>query len=1189
MRACTSCGSPVAESATFCQNCGTPVSRPCPACRTPVAADARFCPNCGTELTPAIREEERKVVTILFADVTGSTALGERLDPERLRSLLNAYFSAMAAVIESWGGTVEKYIGDAIMAAFGVPLLREDDPARALRAALGMLARLDDINREFEERHGVRLQIRIGVNTGDVISPVGGPVDQLIVAGDAVNVAARLEQAAESGSTMVGERTYLATRGGFEFEPPVDLALKGKSGAVQARRLVSALPEAIRGIPGIRSAMVGRDREMGALAGLLQEAVETSRPRMVVVYGPAGIGKSRLVEEFVRTASSAYEGATVLRGRCPAAGQGITYWALGEILRSAAGIALRDPVEVAADKLRSSVSEALSGVGVPDSDVLQSIFALAMTAGISMPDNPLEHMEPRAVADELSRAWPRFAAAYAARGPTVFVVEDLHWAEAQLLDMLERLLARTEGPLLLVTTARPEFAQGHPEFGAAREDFSTVSLRPLTQAQSAELMEGLLTEAHIHRELREEILAKAEGNPFFLEEIIRRLIDEGAIVREGDRWTATSAARTVVLPDTVHGLLAARIDALPREEKRVLQEAAVIGRVFWEEPVARSMGNGEVSSALLRLERRGLVFARPTSTISGQIEFMFKHALVRDVAYASLPKARRAKAHAEHAAWIEELAGGRLDEFVELIAHHYRTAAAEEDADLAWADVPGGHEEVCRKAFEALIRAGVSAKRRSALRMAVELHQQAFELALSDEQRVLALEELGDDHAASYHGNDAVDAYRRAIEVLKEDPGGLDELARVCSKAARMIVEKGGAFRVQLPGSQADEFLRLGLEAVRDRETRAWLLSLFGQCALYWRTFGGGDPIPIEDRIGAAEQGIALAEEIGRPELLSLASRTLSELYMSEGEHLRAVEAARRQLAMLERIASAGERALTLFEVSTVESDLASDYSTGLDLAGRSHEIAKSLSAHDLMHSTYAMMLALYHLGRWDEVLSILDEHLSVFDQERDVLCYAVRGGPFVGGLVLAHRGDADRARAIANDDLGDPDRARPGLLAAYAEVLLACGDRSQGRSMAETAWGRELESKASMKSPWDRPLLAVLEARLQVEDTEAISEILPAVRRLDEIPRARILADRAEGLVHLASGKSSGVRLLRSAIDEFEGLSLPFDAARTRELLARAVPDKASELLSAALETHERLGATPHIERVRAALVDSG
>jgi class 3 adenylate cyclase/tetratricopeptide (TPR) repeat protein len=1154
-----------------------------------VSVSARFCPTCGTALTPGApsREEERKLVSILFADVTGSTALGERLDPERLRSLLSAYFSAMSSVIESWGGTVEKFIGDAVMAAFGVPTLREDDAERALRAGLEMMQRLEALNQGFERQHDVTLQIRIGVNTGEVIAPVGGPAEQLIVSGDAVNVAARLEQSAEPGAILAGERTYLATRGAFRFEQPIALDLKGKAERVKAWRLIEPLPEATRGVPGLRAEMVGRDRELATLAGLMEEAVETGRPRLVAVYGPAGIGKSRLTQEFLAKASASYSPLTLLRGRCLAAGQGVTYWALGEILRASTGIDLSDASDVAAEKLTRGIRDLLATQELDEADVEQTVFALATTAGIHLPGNPLQGMEPQQVANELSRAWPRFATAHASNGPTVFVVEDLHWAEDRLLDMLERFLARSMGPLLFVVTARPEFAESHPAFVSGREDASSVSLRPLTEQQSAQLVERLLAVAHLPAALHEEILAKAEGNPFFLEEIIRRLIDEGALVREGDGWRATEAAHGIVLPDTVHALLAARIDGLPREEKRVLQEAAVVGRIFWEEPVMRAIGNGAVTESLLRLERRGLVFARPTSTIAGQTEFAFKHALVRDVAYASLPKTRRARAHAEHAAWIEALAGGRVDEFAELIAHHYRTAAVGEEADLAWT-TDAERDEVRSRAFEALVRAGSVAKKQSALRRAVELHRQALELAASDMERVRALEEVGDDLAASYQGNDAVDAYREAIAIQRNRPDAGEMLARLCSKAGRMIIEKSGAFRAggQPTPAEADELVRMGLEAAANPETRAWLLSLFGQSALYWRSFGGGDPIALGQRIATAEEGLALAESLGTPDLLTMAARTLTDLYVMDGRQQRAVETARRQLEVVDRVRSATERALTFFQVAVSEADLASRFDEALSLSTRSYEMAKNLAAHDFMHSTYGKMLALYHLGRWDELLAVFDEHMAVFDQERGVLCFAVRGGPFLGALVMAHRGEVDSARALAMDALGDAMKVRPGIRSMYAEVLLACGDIEEGRAAAEAAWTRDSKTKDASKSPWDRPLFAVLEARVRANDLQAIADVLPDVRSLNEIPRAHALADRAEALTLGAADPAGGKALFENAIATFDEIGIPYEAARTREMLAALVVGSDAEpLLAAALVAYEALGAKPHAERVRAAI----
>ncbi len=482
--------------------------------------------------------EERKLVTILFADVIGSTGLSERLDPERLRSLLDSYFAAMSEVIVSWGGTVEKFIGDAIVAVFGVPVAREDDTERALRAGGEMLERLNQLNRLFDERYRVTLNIRIGVNTGEVIAPVGQRVDRGTVYGDAVNVAARLQEAAEPGTVLAGERTYLAARNAFRFSEPVSHALKGRAEPVLARQLLAPETESRRGVPGLQAPMIGRDSELGTLASLLEDVIDSKRPRLVTVLGPAGVGKTRLVQEFVALVSDRYAAARVLRGRCLAAGRGITYGALGEMLRTACVISLDDPADVAAEKLRGSVRAILTSIELPEAEIDSTVFALATTAGIAIPANPLDRLEPAAVADELARAWPRFAAAYVAQTHGVFIVEDLHWADEQLLDMLERLIARTQGPLLVVGTARPELAESHPAFGGGSEDFSRIALRPLNEKHSRELLEHLLRVAELPSEVRDEILSRAEGNPLFLEEILRRLIDEGALVRVDGAWRA---------------------------------------------------------------------------------------------------------------------------------------------------------------------------------------------------------------------------------------------------------------------------------------------------------------------------------------------------------------------------------------------------------------------------------------------------------------------------------------------------------------------------------------------------------------------------------------------------------------------------------------------------------------------------
>jgi class 3 adenylate cyclase len=1120
----------------------------------------------------------------LFADVIGSTSLGEQLDAERLGSLLSEYFAAVSAVVGTWGGTVEKFVGDAVMAVFGVPVVREDDPERAIRAALGILSSLEDLNQGFKERHGVTLRVRIGINTGEVIAPTSGPTADLIVAGDAVNVAARLEQAAEPGSVLAGDRTYIGARHAFRFAGPISLDLRGKSDVVRAWRVEESLPESTRGVPGLQTAMVGRDRELAALLALLQEAVATGQPRMVVIAGPAGMGKSRLVQEFLQSATTGDPDISVLRGRCLAAGHGITFWALAEILRTATGINLADPAEVAEEKVRTGLSELLRPLGLSHDEADQTVFALAFTAGIRLPGSPLETMEPRAVAAELSRAWPRLATACAASATTVVVVEDLHWAEQQLLDMLERLLARSLGPLLLVVTARPEFAEGHPGFAAGREETSTVSLRALTAPQSEQLLDGLLAVAELPTSLRDEILAKAEGNPFFVEEIIRRLLDEGAMVREGERWRATPIAGNVRVPDTVHALLASRIDALPREEKRILQEAAVVGRIFWEDPVSRAAGDGPAGDLLLRLEHRGLVFARPTSSIAGQAEFAFKHALVRDVAYSSLPKTRRAHAHAEYARWVEDLAGDRIDEFAELVAHHYYTAVAGEEADLAWAGDPD-RDRVRQRAFDSLLRAGTVARQRFAISKAVDLHRQAFEVSPGDLERALALEAEGDDHFVDYHGDEAVVGFQGALEILRGLPEHGDDRARAAAKAARMICERSGTFRTQPPASLAEDLLSEGLAAVRDRKWRAWLLALSGALGMYWDAFGGGDPIAREQRIRMANEGLAIAQREGYEELLPVAARTVSELYVSVGAYGDAVDASRKQLAVVDGIESPGEQALILFELSQTMTELASKFEEGLALARRCHAVATTLSAHELMHATFTEMEALYWLGRWEDIPPLLEEHLGVYEQEADVMCYAVRGGPLVGALIEAHRGHRDRARELAERARGRPDRRRLLLECSYAEVLALIGDTTGALAVLEHAYKEPSYGTAFVY--WYRPVLATIEVLLAAGDYERLEKVrLPDARRFASIPFARAVCERAEGIVAQWADPTRARTLLGGAAAAFGDLGVPFEAARTREALAGLEgPLEGASLLRQALETYEALRAEPYGRRVREAL----
>jgi len=1115
---------------------------------------------------------ERKLATIIVADVVGSTELGERLDPERLDALLDVYFGTLSEVVAEWGGTVEKYIGDAIVAVFGVPAAHEDDPERALRASLELLDRLEQLNRSFRERHGITLAIQIGINTGEVVTG-----ERRLVAGDAVNVAGRLEQAAEPGTILAGERTFVATRRVFRFDDAVTLDLKGESRPVLAHRLLGLQREPEL-LAGRRSQLVGRGGELARLQELLDESVQSAAPRFALVFGSAGIGKSRLVAEFLAAAREAQPELAVHRGRCLAAGRGITFWALAEILREAFRVSLDLPADRAGETVLGGARVLLAPLGLADDELERTAYALAMTAGFALPGNPLDELEPRTVADELARAWPRFATALASQRPTILVIEDLHWAGDPLVALLDRLLVRSGGPLLVIATARPEFADAHPGFGAGREGVTSITLPALTEVEAAALVDGLLPAADVPDVLRRSIVGTAEGNPFFLEEIVLRLVDTGAIVSEGDGWRATAEAARITIPDTVHGVLAARIDALPPTEKLVLQEAAVIGRVFWPEALPGALASVDVGASLPRLEERALVVERPASSLRGHTEYQFKHALVRDVAYASLPKSRRARAHAEHAAWIEQL--GRRDELLELIAHHYRSAVVGDDADLAWADSPAEQASLRERAFEALLGAGDGARRRFAIAKAVEMHEEALSLAADDVARARALAAIGDDHEAAYHGDEAWAAYVPALDLLR-DLAGTEELrTRIYFAASRMAAVKWGGFREKPSPAQMERFLDEGLAVAQDEEVRNWLTVLKGNAGLRYVWLGLDDPLPRAERIALAGKAVEIAERLGVPELLSQAYRTYGLLQSFAGRWDVTTAIARRDLALADELQPT-EQAFALFWNALFLMEIAGEFGEHLQHAERSLEVARALTPHERMHGTYTVMNANYHLGRWAEVERVASEHLEELGKEPGIGCPYVRSGAPLAALVLSHQGRLDRAAEIAATFEPDPDKL--GLADAWlARYHVARGDALAGRELAGQIMGRSVFAEENAFE-----ILAMLEALVALEDWDALVAFLPRARAFAAALRLVVPAgDSAEALARIASGdREGGEGLLRGALTGFERLGVVFEAALTKERLA-AVTSAADgpRLRHEALTTYEQLGAAPHASRVRAA-----
>ncbi|HEY6960060.1 MAG TPA: adenylate/guanylate cyclase domain-containing protein, partial [Candidatus Limnocylindria bacterium] len=572
--------------------------------------------------------EQRKLVSVVFADVVGSTAFGSDNDPEAVRSVMGSYFERMKAIAETHGGTVEKFIGDAVMVVFGVPRLHDDDAERAVRAALAMRDAMADLNREL----GVTLAARVGVNTGEAVAG-SGTDRQFLVTGDAVNVAARLQQGADAGEVVVGQLTESLTRSAIEYEPRQGVAAKGKAEPVKAFRALrprSAVPEQARGLPAMRAQLVGRQRELRLLLDTFERVRTERRAHLFTLVGNAGIGKSRLVGELLaRIAASG--GARVLRGRCLPYGQGITYWPLMEILRDDAGIASDDDRDTALRKLtaRATALGGTSGTAIAN--------RLAVMLGLRPTTEALPEIPPANVGNEIAWAVREHLAA-AARDPLVVVIDDLQWAEPAVFAIIDGLAERAEdAPLLLLCVARPTLLETHPEWAAGRANAATITLDALSHDETKTLISRLLDVDDLPAELRERVIERSEGNPLFVEEFLRMLIDEGRVVHDHDRWRATAAAADVRVPESIHALLAARIDSLADDERRVLQVASIVGERFGDAEVRGLAADVNVARALVGLRRAGLVLEDRETREPGR--FRFKHLLMRDVAYSALPKA----------------------------------------------------------------------------------------------------------------------------------------------------------------------------------------------------------------------------------------------------------------------------------------------------------------------------------------------------------------------------------------------------------------------------------------------------------------------------------------------------------------------------------------------------------------------
>jgi class 3 adenylate cyclase/tetratricopeptide (TPR) repeat protein len=1056
----------------------------CPSCGEENPDRFRVCGFCGTKLAPDVPADQfRKTVSVIFTDLKGSTQLGERLDPEVLRNILSIYFQEMQGVIARHGGRVEKYIGDAIVAVFGLPRAHEDDALRAVRAAEEMRQSLAQMNERIEEQWGVRLENRTGVNTGEVVA---GDVHagQHLVTGDTMNTAARLEQAAPTNEVLIGANTFLLVRDAVEVEPVEPLDLKGKSEPVPAYRLVSVpAQEAMPQRPD--APMVGRERELEALLGALDRAIAGRSAQLVTVLAPAGVGKSRLLRHLI----DATEGrAWSFRGRCLSYGEGITFWPLGEIVRQAAGISDESGLDA-----RRMIAEV---VGDDRADVEER---LAAAIGLSEESFPIQ---------ETFWAVRSYLETIAREQPVIALIEDIHWAEQALLDLI-RFVHETSGdaPLLLVCSSRPELLEEHPDWAEPRENAVTVELPPLSEADTFRIVENLLGQADIDEAVRARIIEAAAGNPLFVEQMVSMLQDEGTLARdEHGRWVVTGDPGTISVPPSINALLTARLDRLGQSERSVVERAAVTGMVFFRGAIRELVPEGlrdQVDTCLTKLVEKE--FIAPTeSFIVGQDAFKFLHILIRETAYHGALKKTRADIHEQFVNWVERVDTDRGLEFGEIRGYHL------EDAYLTLVQlgsIDAHVREVGKRGARYLSSAGRRALARSDMHAAANLLSRAGALLAEDEQSRIDLQleageaqiEVGEfllaDASLENAREGAVNLHlpeleatallvRRQMRFMTEGEGSDDELIGSATRAIPLLEQRGyhpglaRAWRlmwiVHATAGRNSEAERAALRTMEEARLAGdqVLETRFSTSLAFAALYG---PTPVRDAIQRCREVLARVAEDRKAEALTLS--VLARLEAMQGDFESAREKYRRSRTVLAELGWKLHAALTSLVSGQIEMAAGDLAAAEAELDGDYRQL-QAMGEKNYIATTAACLAEVqYRQGRYEDA-----EETCTFSREvaaeDDVASQAL--WRCVQGKVQARRDEFDVAERLLReaveiisrtDDLNQQGDSFLDL----AEVLMLAGrsDESEDARKQATALyeqkGNIVSAERARSSTWTR------------------------------------------------------------------------------------------------------------------------
>jgi class 3 adenylate cyclase/tetratricopeptide (TPR) repeat protein len=1098
------------------------------------------------------------VVTVLFCDLVGFTARSDRADPEDVRAILQPFHSLARAEIERHGGTLDKFIGDAAMGVFGSPVAHEDDPERAVRVALRLL----DGIRILNERHtGEPLAVRIGVNTGEaLVTPADGVREGLNVAGDVVNTASRLQTAAPVGGILVGESTYRATSQAVEYEELEPVIAKGKTEPLRVWRAVAVRPLATITERGAATPFVGRHLERSLLEQAFLRALTQKSVQLVTIVGEPGVGKSRLVAEFGASLSRLAPEATVQwrRGRCLPYGDGITFWALGEIVKGQAGVFDSDSAPDRDKKL----TELLAGLVAESSERAWLHVRLAPLVGGDA-GTPVER-------EEAFAAWLQFIEAVGRVHPLVAVLEDVHWADPAMVAFIEHLAEHaTASPLLVIATARPELYDRYPTWGAGMRNAAVVSLPPLSEDETTTLISSLLHAASLSPDTQELLLERSGGNPLYAEEFTRTLRDRG-LVDETGRLTKELGA--LEFPQSVQALIAARLDTLAPERKAELQDASVIGRVFWSGAVASLADADEtkVKEHLHELSRRELVRPVPSSSLRSQSEYAFLHALVRDIAYAQIPRAVRSAKHRLAAAWIEGIAGERLGDLGEILAHHATSA-------LELARAAGQTEGLLDLEASAARYLRLAAGRAMSLDVAKAeaLLLRALELTPTghpDRARVQASLAEAAFHAGRFE--DAQQRYQEAIAGFRAK-GQLGEAADAMVRQSVVLEYRGETTVGRALLSEAVELLGQlppGPELARALATGAGAALVAGR---------------YQEVVVQADRAIQLSEQVGESVAAARARAFRGYARAIQGDR-GGVDEQRKALHSL-RALGVGRAAAVVYNnlgscLAHIEGPQAAleAFREGVAFAETRGLREAALAIRD------SMLTVLFEVGEWDEVLRLGSE--VVEEAKRQGSGHDEAFANADRAAVLAHRQGAG-ARAFCESvlqqarPLEDPPLVMWAMIGA-AVARLAAADLSGAAGLVGEAL--ELTRDDVVVRAGELPHLVRLSigagdlglAERALEGTDALG--LERYRLTLLSARAALTEARQEPAGALAMYEDAAAAWARWG-HVLEGAYALFGAGRCLAGLGRLKEARAR--FEAAAAAFARLGAEPALAEVRSAM----